>query len=213
MQGPRRKWKPRILLLTFALGMTAAAHLLAACIGFLAGAAFLFYLAERRRSHVAQILIFAAAGGTAILFAAFSFRPAAFLYVFTGGSVRSWVSLEGLRECARTVTSLHWLGGASLPVHGPLFLATILALAVYAASRRSRYFGNTSPLLMALLLFPLGTTQVQSSPWIWALPFLFTFIGGVFADALEGPRRRLWLIATTALLLTQAAICLNWLVA
>src|ERR1700723_2530735 len=34
MQGPRRKWRPRIALLTLALGLTATAHLLAAIIGF-----------------------------------------------------------------------------------------------------------------------------------------------------------------------------------
>ena len=62
MQGPRRKWRPRILLLTFALGMTACAHLLAALIGFVAGAIFLFYLADRRRSYASQILIFSALG-------------------------------------------------------------------------------------------------------------------------------------------------------
>ena len=38
MQGPRRKWRPRIVLLTLALGLTAAAHLLAAMVGFRGGA-------------------------------------------------------------------------------------------------------------------------------------------------------------------------------
>ena len=40
LQGPRRKWKPRILLLTAALGLTAAAHVLAGIIGFFAGLVF-----------------------------------------------------------------------------------------------------------------------------------------------------------------------------
>ena len=47
LQGPRSKWKPRIALLTVALGLTAAAHLMAAMIGFVAGSVFFFYLAER----------------------------------------------------------------------------------------------------------------------------------------------------------------------
>ena len=62
LQGPRRKWKPRIALLTVALGLTATAHLVAAMVGFVAGSAFFYYLAERRRSHVAQIMIFFCAG-------------------------------------------------------------------------------------------------------------------------------------------------------
>jgi hypothetical protein len=44
LQGPRSKWKPRIILLTVALGLTAAAHLLAAMVGFVVGAVFFFYL-------------------------------------------------------------------------------------------------------------------------------------------------------------------------
>ncbi len=100
LQGPRRKWKPRIILLTVALGLTAAAHLLAAMVGFIAGAAFFYYLADRRRSHVAQIMIFAALGAVAIVFASFSFRLTAFLYVFSGGSGRFWFSLaEARRFC------------------------------------------------------------------------------------------------------------------
>ena len=59
MQGPRRKWKPRILLFLVALSFTAMAHLLAALLGFVASFAFLFYLAERRRSYVMQLLVFA----------------------------------------------------------------------------------------------------------------------------------------------------------
>jgi len=44
---------------------------------------------------------------------------------------------------------------------------------------------NTPPLLMVLALATLITTQTVTDPWLGALPFLFTFIGGVFADALE----------------------------
>ena len=79
LQGPRAKWKPRIVLLIAALGLTATSHLLAALIGWIAAALFFFYLAERRRSYVAQIMIFAALGAIMIVFASFSFRLTAFL--------------------------------------------------------------------------------------------------------------------------------------
>ena len=49
---------------------------------------------------------------------------------------------------------------------------------------------------MVLLLFPLVTTQTVSRPWLWALPFLFTFVGGVFADALETRQRKMFLALT-----------------
>jgi len=197
LQGPRHKWKPRIILLAVALGLTAAAHLLAAMVGFLAGAIFLYYLAERRRSHVAQIMIFAALGAMVIVFAGFSFRVSAFVYVFAGGSGRFWFSTAAARAFA------HSLGEAGILV--ALGVATI----VYAANRPSRYFGNTAPLLVTLAVAPLVTTQVVSAPWIWALPFLFTFIGGVFADALETRQRKLYLLLTGGLVVTQAAVC--WL--
>jgi hypothetical protein len=122
----------------------------------------------------------------AIVFAAFSFRITAFLYVFTGGSGRFWFSTE----TARAFT--HSIGEAGILV------ALGVSLVLYAARRPSRYFGNTAPLLMVLALAPLYTTQVVSAPWIWALPFLFTFIGGVFADALETRQRRLYLLLTGA---------------
>ena len=197
LQGPRRKWKPRIVLLTVALGLTAAAHLLAAMVGFVAGAAFFFYLAERRRAYVAQIMIFAALGAMAIVFASFGFHLAAFTYVFTGGSARVWFSLAAAENFVRS------------PANAGILVAGGVALIVYATARRSRYFGNTAPLLMllVLVLVPLYTTQVVSAPWLWALPFLFTFIGGVFADVLESRQRKVFLLLSGGVVVTQAALC------
>ena len=51
-------------------------------------------------------------------------------------------------------------------------------------------------------------TGAPGTPWLWALPFLLTFIGGVFADAYEGPRGRLALGAGGAIVLLQAVLCL-----
>ncbi len=197
LQGPRRKWRPRIALLTLALGLTATAHLLAAIVGFLAGAVFFWYLAERRRAYVAQILIFSALGALVVVLASFSFRLWAFSYVFTGGAARFWFSLDPARSF------LHQLTNA------PILVASAVALVVYVAAKRSRYFGNTTPLLMVLALAPLYTTQVISAPWLWALPFLFTFIGGVFADVLESRQRKVFLLLSGATVAAQAVLC--WL--
>jgi hypothetical protein len=195
LQGPRRKWRPRIVLLTVAMGLTAAAHVLAAMVGFVAGLMFLFYVAERRRSNVSQIMIFAALGAMVIDFAFFSFRPSAFMYVFSGGSGRFWFSTAAVRLFCTS------------PVNAGILVATAVALVVYFSSRRSRYFGNTAPLLMMLALVFLYTTQVVSAPWVWALPFLFTFVGGVFADLFESRQRRLFLLLAAGVLVTQAALC------
>jgi hypothetical protein len=196
MQGPRRKWRPRILLLTAALGLTAAAHLLAAIIGWVAGLALMMYLAERRRSHVMQILIFSALGAMVILFAFYGFRLAPFSYVFTGGAARFWFSLDNAKSFFTNITN------------SPIAVASGVAAILYIGVRRCRYFGNTAPLVMALLLFPLVTTQVVSQPWLWALPFLFTFIGGVFADVLETRYRKMFLGLSGALLVMQVLVCI-----
>ena len=50
-----------------------------------------------------------------------------------------------------------------------------------------------------MVLFPLVMTGAPGSPWLWALPFLLTFVGGVFADAYESPRKRLALAAAGAI--------------
>jgi hypothetical protein len=197
MQGPRRRWRPRIALLTLALGLTAAAHLLAAILGLLAALFFMLYLAEYRRSYVMQILIFSAIGALFLVFASYGFHLAAFTYVFTGGAARFWFSFDAARAFATGLVNV------------PILVATVVALAIYLASRRSRYFGNTSPLLMVLALITLFTTQTVTAPLLWALPFLFTFIGGVFSDALETRYRKLFLFLTAAIVATQALVCLT----
>ena len=199
MQGPRRRWRPRIALLTVALGLTAAAHLLAAMIGFVLALVWMMYLAERRRSHVMQTLVFSAVGALAIVFAFYAFRLAPFSYIFTGGSTRSWFALDGAAHFFLNIAN------------APIVVATLVALLLYIAVPRCRYFGNTAPLVMALLLFPIVTTQTVSQPWLWALPFLFTFVGGVFADVLEMQQRKMFLVLSGAILLTQAMLCLTLL--
>jgi hypothetical protein len=201
MQGPKRKWRPRIVLLTLALGLTAAAHLLAAIVGFFAALFFMLYVAERGRGYVMQILIFGAIGALAILFAFYGFHLAAFSYVFTGGAARFWFSLNGARNFVENVANF------------PIVVAAGVSLLLYLTTRRSRYFGNTTPLLMVLVVTPLLTTQTVTAPWFWALPFLLTFIGGVFADALETRYRKLFLVLTGAVLAAQAMECLGVLAA
>jgi hypothetical protein len=185
LQGPRRKWRPRIALFMIALGLTATAHLLAAMVGFVAAAVFLFYLAERRRSYVMQILIFSAVAALAVVFASFAFRLAPFSYVFTGGGARFWFSLDATK------------GFFSSLVNAPIAVATGVSAVLYLGVRRCRYFGNTTPLLMVLAVF--------------ALPFLLTFVGGVFADALETKQRRIFLALLSAVLLAQVIFCLDTL--
>lgn len=198
MHGPRNKWRPRIALLTLALGLTAIAHLLAAIIGLLAAAILMSYLVGGRR-QVFSILVVAAAGGMLVVFASYAFRLQPFSYVFTGGGARFWWSLTAVKGFFLNVFD------------GPIVVSCVVSVVLWMGVRRSRYFGNTVPLLMAAILFPLVTTQTVSAPSVWAIPFLLTFVGGVFADALETRQRRLFLLLTGGVLVTQAMACLSLL--
>ena len=64
-----------------------------------------------------------------------------------------------------------------------------------------------------------------SAPWVWALPFLFTFVGGVFSDVLDRPgeemrpavaakanrARKMFLVLTGGVVVTQAVLCWVWM--
>ena len=113
-----------------------------------------------------------------------------FISLFTFPTFASWVSF--LTICfipMQIVIAVTW--GAQQPG--------------FAAARPQPVKGL---LLMLLALFSLRTTQAASYPWLWTLPFLFTFVGGVFADALETRQRKLFLGLTGSILVTQALLCL-----
>lgn len=196
LQGPRNKWRGRIVLLTIALGFTAAAHIAAFLLALIFTIVFLAWVAEGRRAYIPTLLLVWVPGAFVILFASYAFSPDAFSYLFRSAAGRIWFSIDGPK----------WF--FSDPANAAFTIAVAGSLALYAAARRSRYFGNTAPLLVAAILLVLITTGVQSETWLWALPFLITFVGGIFADALETRWRRTFLWTTWVVLLAQAALCL-----
>lgn len=196
MQGPKKKWRPRLLLLTVALGLTATAHVVAALLGSALALGFMLYLAKDRREQVFPVLAMATAGGFLILVASYAFHLDALSYVFESADALLWFSWA---------STLHMMGNVS---NAGITIAAIAAFALYLLHRRSRYFGNTTPLIVGLLFFVLKTTGVHAQPWLWALPFLFTFIGGVFTDMLESRRRRIYLWLMGAVVVAQVVLTL-----
>jgi hypothetical protein len=196
MQGPRRKWRPRIVLLALSFGTAAAAHSLALIIALPVAAIFMIYLAERRRTEVPMVLIWSALGALFFLFACYHFSADALSYYFRSGAARMQFGWSAARQ-----------GYLTWPNAG-LLIAAGAALLLYVFSRRSRYFGNTAPLLAALAFLPIIMTGTFGEPWFWALPFALTFIAGVFADAIETPRGRLFARAVIALIVFQAVLSL-----
>jgi hypothetical protein len=195
MQGPRRKWRPRIVLLMAAFGLAAASHIVALPIVALFGLIAMLWVAEGIRSKMLPVVLMAMAGALVFVFACYGFSPDAFSYLFRSAAGLLWVSLDPARRFF-----------SALPNAG-ITVAAAASLALFLGLRKSRYFGNTAPLLCALVLFLLVMTGAPGAPWLWALPFLLTFIGGVFADAYEGPRGRLALGAAGAIVLLQAVFC------
>ncbi len=196
LQGPRRKWRPRIILLTLIFGVVAASHIAALPVVALLGLAFMLWIAEARRAQVLPIILLATAGALLLLFACYNFSPDAFSYVFRSAAGFLWFSLDPAKRFFFS------LGNAGLTI------ASGAAALLYLAMRPSRYFGNTAPLLCFLILVALVTPGVHSSPWLWAMPFLLTFIAGVFADAYDSPRRLMAMTSALAILILQAMFCI-----
>lgn len=196
MQGPRRRWRPRIILLTLSFGLAAASHIAGLPVVAILGLLTMLWVGEGRRSQMLPIVLLACIGALFIVFACYGFSPDAFSYLFRSAAGFLWFSREPV---------LHFF--TSLPNAG-IAIAGLASLILYLALRRSRYFGNTAPLLCALILFVLITTGVPSSPWLWAQPFLLTFIAGMFADTYESPRSRVALAAGGSIVLLQAAFCI-----
>ena len=195
MQGPVAKWRPRLVLLTAVFGVAAASHIAALPVVALLGLAAMLWVAEGRRTQVLPVVLAVVAGALVLVFACYGFSPDAFSYIFRSAAGFLWVSVDPARRFFSA------LANAGIAV------ASAAALVLYLGLRRSRYFGNTTPLICALILMVLVMTGAPGSPWLWALPFLLTFVGGVFADAYEGPKGRLAVAAAAAIVLLQAVFC------
>lgn len=196
MQGPRRKWRPRIILLTVVLGMAATAHIVALPVTAILGLVLMVWIAEGRRSQILPIVLLASGGALFLLFACYGFSPDAFSYVFRSAAGFLSISFE---QPQRFFTMSSIIG---------ITVAAAAAALLYLGVNRSRYFGNTAPLICCVLLLLLVTRGIPATPWLWALPFLLTFIAGVFADAFESERRGIFIAAAASLVILQIILCI-----
>jgi hypothetical protein len=91
-----------------------------------------------------------------------------------------------------------------------LLVLTGIALLAYLSWDRCRYFGNTAPLLSLLVLTALSLgayADVYVGPFpLRATPFLYVFLGGVFADILESRWRNAFGILLLGLLVIYAMV-------
>jgi len=136
----------------------------------------------------ALVLLYASYGGNARLFAE-SFRHA--LWV----DVQPQALLKGIAY-SHTLSEL--FRGSP-----PLLLLLPAAVVVYILWKRARYFGNTAPLLISLLLVLMAAAAPLfpgQGFHLAALAFLFVFVSGIAADLMETKQKGLVLAVLTGLL-------------
>jgi hypothetical protein len=164
---------------------------------------FLLYVAPVRQRAGLVIWIAACAVGFVLLFATYFFRVNTFgeslrEATFWGATWRGFAVLGVYKQVAVQI-------GRACPA---LALATPVAVVTYALWPRTRYFGNTAPLLVAVLFILLGMAHphVAGAGFLLAaIPFLFIFVSGVLADLMETNYRPLVTACVMALLITYIA--------
>ena len=153
---------------------------------------FMLYLGHGRRAAAVVILGAACVIGLGLLFSAYFFHPGLFWHGLVQARLLevNWAALamwgayvQALKEVA-----------ASGPV---LIVVAPAALVTYILWRRSRYFGNTAPLIMAVVFLALRVAAPHDPESVFTLTgviFLFVFAAGIAADVLETTARE-WAIA------------------
>jgi hypothetical protein len=94
-------------------------------------------------------------------------------------------------------------------------LAFFCAILAWCASSRSRFFGNTAPLMVFLLLLVLSILFPENGAGailFATLPFLLLFVAGVFADLIESRWQAPSLAVVFAIVAAQAAYSVAGLV-
>ncbi|HEY9126886.1 MAG TPA: hypothetical protein VIM62_07150 [Acidobacteriaceae bacterium] len=196
MQGPRRKWRPRIVLLAVCFAVVIGSHVAAFAPLLLLSFLFMLFIAEGRRSQIVPVLLASTIGAFLLVFAFYNFSPDAISYLFRSDAGLIALSLTPIKQFFGTLSNAGIIVGSAA------------ALLLYLGLRKTLYFGNTTPLLVTLALAFLITSKVPGQPLLWAIPFLLTFIAGVFADAYETPRGKLAIAAAGATVLLQATFCI-----
>jgi len=177
-------WK-RILLLgvsiTFAVGAQWPLVWL-----LVPAAAFMLWAVPHR--SLAALLILLSAATVALLLLDVCYR--ANLRVLAEGlSQAAWISWNPRSLSPRLLSRI--LVRFFFDAAPAALLAFFIAFAAWCASRRSRFFGNTAPLIVFVLLLAMSILFPQSGAsaiLIATLPFLLLFIAGVFADLIESRR-------------------------
>jgi hypothetical protein len=194
-------WR-RILLLGLSL-VLAVGNQFSLAILALVILPLMFWVAPVRPRAVFAIWTTAIAVALLLLFAGYFFEPGLF---WQGMLHARWIDFEP--AAFGISVSYHNAGQTIFASSPPLTLALPVALITYFGWKRTRYFGNTAPLLIAalMLILALGAPDFPGEGFrLTMLVFLFVFVSGVFADLLE-TQQSLLVTAGLCGLLTASAI-------
>jgi hypothetical protein len=164
---------------------------------------FLLYVAPVRRRSALVIWIVACAVAFVLLWTVYFFHVHSLLESmrhaeFWGATWRGFTFLAVYRQ----------VGLRLLRACPALALALPVTLVTYAVWPRTRYFGNTAPLLVAVVFILLAIAHPHTAGVGFLLatsPFVFIFVSGVLADLIETSYRPLILACVVAMLVTYAA--------
>lgn len=194
----RSRWR-RIILLGLAIALAVGSGFWAISLIVL-GFVFMFYLVPERWRASLAVVLSSCAVAALLLLASVAFHPRALLAAIT-----QWQLLPLPSELLRA-----YMTGVCSPNNAILLVLAAIALVAYFAWSRCRYFGNTAPLLALLAVTALGMgafADVFVGPFpLRATPFLYVFIGGVFADLLESRWRNAFRWLLLGLLIAYAAV-------
>ena len=191
-------WR-RTLLLGLAIAIATGAEF-TAVLTVVIVLALMLYLVPERRSAAVVIMAAACVVGLVILAAVYRFR---FADLFAAAS-----ALSGWTGSVLASPAIWLMVGRFLLNNGPGFILLLaVSLVSYFLWRRTRFFGNSAPLIVAVALVAAGLGLPHSAGFsflVLALPFLFVFVAGVTADLLQSSQQVLVQGALIAILLAHA---------
>lgn len=194
-------WK-RILLLGVSITFAVGAEWPLAWL-LVPAAALMLWAVPHRRAAALLILFAAASISLVLLDLCYIASPAALAH----GLVHAgWLGFEPQPLSPGLLTRM--IARYFFDAVPGAMLASIGAFAAWCAWPRSRFFGNTAPLLVFVLLLVMGVLLPQNGASVIlfaTLPFLLLFTAGVFADLVEGKHQSPALSVIFAIIAAQAA--------
>jgi hypothetical protein len=163
---------------------------------------FMLYVAPDRKGAAIVILVAACGVALVLLFGAYFLHPGLFSH-----GIANAVLFRG-NVAALRIPGAYRQVGQEILGSGPVLAVMVpVSLGVWFAWRKSRYFGNTAPLVVAVLFLALRIVsphEVGSVYGLLGVVFLFVFVSGIAADLLETKARELGAAVVVGLLAANA---------